>query len=99
MKLILLVFLFYNSVASSTPATPGPGWIGCVFTPDAPCSYTRTMTCKALATKEDDSYLRELVKGTLVNAVNNLSRLSEHYMRYNEAPQNSSIAACNVGNI
>ena len=57
------------------------------------------MTCKALALKEDDSYLRELVKGTLVNAVNNLSRLSEQYMRYNEAPQNSSIAACNVGNI
>ena len=55
MKLILLVFLFYNSVASSTPATPGPGWIGCVFTPDAPCSYTRTMTCKALATKEDSA--------------------------------------------
>ena len=98
MKLILLAFLFYNSIASSTP-TPGPGWIGCVFTPDAPCSYTRTMTCKILALKDDDSYLRELVKGTLVSAVNNLSRLSEQYMRFNEAPQNSSIATCNVGNI
>ena len=101
MKWIILLFLFYNSVASSTPATPGPGWIGCVFTPPphTPCHYTRTMKCKTLFLKDDVTSLGNLVERTLFDALDNLARLSEQYMRYDEAPQNSSIASCNVGNI
>ena len=98
MKWIILLFLFYNSVVSSSPA---PGWIGCVFTPPphTPCEYTRTMKCRIMATSDDDSYIFNMVEVALVDEVNNLARLSDNFMRYVSTEKNSSFASCNVGNI
>ena len=94
MKWIIFLFLFYNSVVSLAP-----GWIGCVFTPHTPCEYTRTIKCRSMVIKDEGRYLSDMVEGSLVDALNNLARLSDNYMRYDSTPQNSSIASCNVGNI
>lgn len=93
MKWIILLVIFSNCVDSLKVEA-----MGCLLSPHSPCLYIRTLQCKALSINDNQVHLKSMGE-YLIDAVNNLARLSHYYLILLEPRgENSSTAGCSLGN-